>query len=479
MFGLEGHTATLYGEWIVIIGGKTTTTNLNESVFTLNITTGEWQKLPCVGQPPPPRVYHSACLHGTRILVFGGITSVGIHNLHCNTCRTYTTSPLEQECKQEEQEEKRVEVLPNTNGPPGVLYALNFATVPPRWEHYTHTTGTLPKYQPAHHAAAAHTTTMYVLGGCSSVYKANMYNTPELGCLYRLDLETWHWRVVPLQIPLFCWGATLTPLGGALFCLFGGVAHTTNRESRETFLLNVETGVVQHILVNECTPLSRVGHGAWRWGCFMYIFGGTGLMGRRFFNDVHRFDTPRRCWETVLTNGSTSSLSPPPLTGAAVVCAGEFGYLIGGLLSKMIRTMDSFRLHMGTLKWSKVETTFSNSQLLFSSLSSPFTDGVLFASKRSVTRGVQREFEGIGFSHYSTLPVSTSVAKKPTLHKAFDPNYITSNSKVNAQKKQQQQQSVVVPHQGLDKEIKELQVLMSEWSKVITYRHGADKSFIL
>ncbi|ORC89079.1 uncharacterized protein TM35_000142900 [Trypanosoma theileri] len=500
MFGLEGHTATLYGEWIVVIGGKTSAFDLNGSVFTLNITTGEWKKLHCDGEPPPPRVYHSACLHGTRILIFGGITSVGFHNSHCNTCRTYTATQLEKDCKQQQQqqqqqqveEEQRGIVLPHLNVSPGVVHALDFSTIPPRWDHYIHTTGTPPTHQPAHHAVAAHTTAMYVLGGCS-VNGANLHTEQELGCMYRFDFSTRHWSVVPLQTPLFCWGATLTPLGGPLFCLFGGVSRITNRESRETFLLNVETGIVQHIVVNEYTPLPRVGHGAWRWGCFVYIFGGTGSNTRRLFNDLHRFDVPRRCWEpVVVTNDSTSSsisssisLSlPPPLTGFAVVCVGEHVYIIGGLRSKMIRTMDAFRLNMRTLTWSKVEATFSNSQFLFSSLSSPFTDVVLFGSKRNVTRGVQTEFEGFDYSSsYSTNPVSTTTTTTTTTtavdsnrSKLFEPNIITSNSKVNVQKRHH---SDLLPHQRLDKEIKELQVLMSEWSKMITYKHTDDKRFIL
>lgn len=50
-----GHTASLIGEQMFVIGGRADPTNILGDVWTLNIATNEWTLLDCSGNSFPPR----------------------------------------------------------------------------------------------------------------------------------------------------------------------------------------------------------------------------------------------------------------------------------------------------------------------------------------------------------------------------------------------------------------------------------------
>ncbi|KEG15431.1 BTB/POZ domain containing protein, partial [Trypanosoma grayi] len=261
VFGLEGHTATLYGEWIVTIGGKTAAFDLNESVLSLNIVTCEWRQMLCDGVAPLPRAYHSTCLHGSRLIVFGGITAVGVNDIHYNTYNVFTAADgLDRETLQQTGRDRLRDpslmrpLIPQRLEPDGPLYVLDMSVSPPRWE-TLRCGGSVPCCR-SHHAAAVHGDAMYVVGGYN-IHAADTQPTPDFGCVYRLDVAARQWTAITLRTPLYYWGATLTPLGGTLICLFGGVSRISNAESHDTFLLDMRSGGVQALAPNARTPLPR------------------------------------------------------------------------------------------------------------------------------------------------------------------------------------------------------------------------------
>ncbi|KAL8461431.1 hypothetical protein ACS0TY_032776 [Phlomoides rotata] len=68
-----GHTSTLVGDFIYVIGGRADPTNILNEVWVFNMTNKRWKLLQCTGSLFPPRHRHAAVLVGSKIYVFGGI----------------------------------------------------------------------------------------------------------------------------------------------------------------------------------------------------------------------------------------------------------------------------------------------------------------------------------------------------------------------------------------------------------------------
>ncbi|KAF5221382.1 hypothetical protein ECC02_005624 [Trypanosoma cruzi] len=476
-FGLEGHTATMCGESIVVVGGKTAAFYLNASVFSLALSTFEWRRLVCDGAVPLPRAYHSACLHGSRLVVFGGITSVGVNDVHYNTYNVFTLADgLDSETLQQMGTDRFRDtswlrpVMPQNFEPNGVLYILDMSISPPRWES-VECTGDVPCNR-SHHAAAVQGNSMYMIGGYN-IYSPQTQPTVDFGCLYRLDLTSFCWTMIKLNLPLYYWGSTLTPLGGSLLCFFGGVSRVKNRESHDTFLISTETGFVQPVMENDCTPLPRTAHCAWRWGCYVYIFGGAGSVASRFFNDLHRLYVQGGSWEAVTTHVNTTPSSssllfsaPPPLSGCAAVVVGEHLILVGGMRSNLARVSSVFLLNMHSFTWREAETVFTNTPLPFPMPLSPFTRNIPCSYRADVSRGVQTAWRG-------ELP--------PALSRNDCDSEMTMPCRVAVKHRLQQQQQQQPkmngderrhfekrPYERWERELDELHKLTADWSNMIT-----------
>nr|XP_043622298.1 tRNA wybutosine-synthesizing protein 2/3/4 [Erigeron canadensis] len=68
-----GHTASLAGDLMFVIGGRADPENVLNDVWVLNTTTNEWKQAQCSGVDFPQSHRHAAAVIGSSIYVFGGI----------------------------------------------------------------------------------------------------------------------------------------------------------------------------------------------------------------------------------------------------------------------------------------------------------------------------------------------------------------------------------------------------------------------
>ncbi|XP_011096065.1 tRNA wybutosine-synthesizing protein 2/3/4 [Sesamum indicum] len=68
-----GHTSSVIGDFIYVIGGRADPVNILNEVWVFNNAKKEWKLLRCAGTLFPPRHRHTAAVVGSKIYVFGGI----------------------------------------------------------------------------------------------------------------------------------------------------------------------------------------------------------------------------------------------------------------------------------------------------------------------------------------------------------------------------------------------------------------------
>ncbi|KZV20167.1 Met-10+ like family protein [Dorcoceras hygrometricum] len=70
-----GHTASVVGDFMYVIGGRADPLNILNDVWVFDYAKKEWKFLQCSGCLFPPRHRHAAAVVGSKIYVFGGICS--------------------------------------------------------------------------------------------------------------------------------------------------------------------------------------------------------------------------------------------------------------------------------------------------------------------------------------------------------------------------------------------------------------------
>lgn len=70
-----GHTSSMIGDSMYVIGGRADPSNILNDVWVFNVTKSDWRLLECSGTPFLPRHRHAAAAVGSKIYVFGGIHS--------------------------------------------------------------------------------------------------------------------------------------------------------------------------------------------------------------------------------------------------------------------------------------------------------------------------------------------------------------------------------------------------------------------
>ncbi|XAR65643.1 tRNA(Phe) [7-((3-amino-3-carboxypropyl)-4-demethyl)wyosine(37)-N(4)]- methyltransferase [Bertholletia excelsa] len=68
-----GHTSSMVGDLMFLIGGRADPINILNDVWVFNSTKREWKLLECTGIVFPPRHRHAAAVIGSNIYVFGGL----------------------------------------------------------------------------------------------------------------------------------------------------------------------------------------------------------------------------------------------------------------------------------------------------------------------------------------------------------------------------------------------------------------------
>ncbi|KAM3345443.1 tRNA wybutosine-synthesizing protein 2/3/4 [Capsicum galapagoense] len=75
-----GHTSSVIGNSMYVIGGRADPSNILNDVWIFNVTKKDWRLLECSGSPFLPRHRHAAAAVGSRIYVFGGIRNDMIYS---------------------------------------------------------------------------------------------------------------------------------------------------------------------------------------------------------------------------------------------------------------------------------------------------------------------------------------------------------------------------------------------------------------
>ena len=70
-----GHSAIVFGDSMVIFGGRDEEANKLNDIWVFNFTSYQWEEIHAY-DPPVPRSGHSACLYKDMMLVFGGMFEV-------------------------------------------------------------------------------------------------------------------------------------------------------------------------------------------------------------------------------------------------------------------------------------------------------------------------------------------------------------------------------------------------------------------
>ncbi|KAG7557630.1 S-adenosyl-L-methionine-dependent methyltransferase [Arabidopsis suecica] len=68
-----GHTASMVGDFMFVIGGRADPLNILNDVWRLDISKGEWSSQRCIGSEFPPRHRHAAASVGSKVYIFGGL----------------------------------------------------------------------------------------------------------------------------------------------------------------------------------------------------------------------------------------------------------------------------------------------------------------------------------------------------------------------------------------------------------------------
>lgn len=138
-----GHTCSMVGDLMFLIGGRADPLNILNDAWAFDIAKSEWKLLECSGCLFPPSHRHSAAVIGTKIYVFGGISN----NVISSALYVLDTSILE----------------------------WSETPVQGEWPCGRHS-----------HTLVANKSMLYMFGGCNG--------DKALGDLYSFDIETCLWK---------------------------------------------------------------------------------------------------------------------------------------------------------------------------------------------------------------------------------------------------------------------------------------------
>eukprot|EP01062_Namystynia_karyoxenos_P043424 TRINITY_DN31816_c0_g2_i1.p1 TRINITY_DN31816_c0_g2~~TRINITY_DN31816_c0_g2_i1.p1 ORF type:complete len:966 (+),score=255.64 TRINITY_DN31816_c0_g2_i1:81-2900(+) len=361
--GLEGHSATLVGDALVVYGGRSGPAELSAAVYALHLKTLEWREVRCRGYAPQARCYHTACLYGGRLLVFGGVLSLGVTDAHYNSYNVFVAGdllPAEVRAQKGEARLLQPAQLPQLAQPvlePFCYHELDLLG-PAEWSAPL-TSGDLPEPR-SHHSAGIASDHLFVHGGYAVTGNGRAADdrTKSLYCVHALCLQSKVWRRInPADsIPPMLWGAAGVVVDGVLFT-HGGVDILTGREEGYFCAWHTTEHEWRWLLhADPRAPGPAAQHTVCVHGGRLIYFGGARDLGSALSNRVHCFDLATGEWKAPSCGGEP----PPPRRGHAAVCTADGRVIVcGGIDESCHRTLRCYALDPSIWDWAPLSCTFS------------------------------------------------------------------------------------------------------------------------
>lgn len=434
MPALEGHTATVVGDYLIVYGGKSAPMTLNGDVFALNLSTSTWNRLLVSGEAPIPRAYHSAVRHGRNIYVFGGLVSVGVDDIHHNTFNMFAN----------------VDALP-----PSVLakpgherfkdpIEIRYVTQQRLESRYTHclsldgscswhavaTHGVTPPTR-AHHISCVYRDTMFVFGGYSCHVSGRLSDEEykALGVVFGLDLNSKTWTAYDTSsAPPKPFGMCASVYGGH-WIMQGGVDVSQRSEVNDTWIFHLETGRWKQVHHGIVPPMAFSSSAVF--GDTMFVVGGSSDKSTRFLPHVYCFDLLKGYWWRKLLPDDEGL---GPHCKATLTQCGDRLMLVGGLHPSFERNETVFAFSPLKGMWEEIHCRFDptlldNTRGLINGLergsAAPFAVGAAVA-KLTVSQGAQTANDKSTDGHFSNL-LSAGLGASPLGESKHTSRYTSSD----------------------------------------------------
>lgn len=355
--GLCGHTATLVSNMMIVIGGKRAAYSLNQDIFALDLESKVWTKLLCAGESPRSRAYHTSTLYGWKLFVFGGLTGVGLDDIHYNNYNVFVhpdcLDHAAAKCRGKERlrEPLKLRRVTQQRLEGQYLHCLHLEDAP-SWTTIT-TYGAVPPNRSSH-SASIYRDNLYIYGGYSTHTTGHIMDE-ERQAMYsvsKLDLLSKMWTTIESYSPaIMRFGMTGVTFAN-YWVQFGGT-DVVNQE---------ETGVVSVFNFEESTWRDSAGfpfggrslHTAVRYADTMYVFGGCNCISSQLFGDINTLDLLTGVWTTRPVTGT-----PPPALFAHTACVtGEKMIVFGGMDSSFKYNSSTFVLDLSSFEWTKLTSAF-------------------------------------------------------------------------------------------------------------------------
>lgn len=331
MPALEGHTSTLVGDYLVVYGGKPSPMSLNGDVFALNLTTNAWNRLLVSGEAPIPRAYHSACRHGRNVIVFGGLVSIGVDDIHHNTYNMFANVDalpgpvLAKQGQERFKDPMEVRYVTQQRLESRYTHCLSLDGVCSWSPVITH--GVTPPTR-AHHAACVYRETMFIYGGYSCHVSGRLSDEEfkALNVVFGLDLNSKMWTAYDTtESPPRLFGMTSAVFSGN-WILQGGIDIAHRAETNETWFFNLEQGRWRQVPQGVVPPMAFSSSAVF--GDTLYLVGGSSDRSTRFYPHMYCLDLIKGFWWHKLLPHDEG---PAPHCKASLTVCGNKLLLVGGL----------------------------------------------------------------------------------------------------------------------------------------------------
>ncbi|KAJ9473648.1 Ras guanine nucleotide exchange factor F [Diplonema papillatum] len=358
---VEGHSVVRVGSQLVMHAGRVGARGLTNATYVLSLGTLEWREARCRGYPPVPRSYHTASVYGGRMLVFGGMTSVGWDDVHFNNYNVFISPQLLDAAEQAKKGTDRFRmegVTQITQAPLEPFCYHELDLVGELCWSTPATTGDVPQPR-SHHSAAVSGGQLFVFGGYNT-QSSGRYTDDRLKSLFdvfALDVATRVWSRIECvgTIPPLLWGQASVLLENVLFT-FGGVDGDTREEQACICAWSAERGEWRWLMsAHEKSMGPRSQHTAVLHKRRVVLFGGASETGAKVTSAVHVFDLVTGAWVTPLCTGE----APSSRRNHTAVELNDCMYVTGGADADGDPGSRTYSLDLITWHWTALSATFN------------------------------------------------------------------------------------------------------------------------